>query len=116
MADFADLMKAETAKKTEQKETPPRIIEQNHPAHLPESQPTGRKQTIDTTPPQHRISQASENASIHASEHASTIALDTDLELIRKTLKLIGKEVLYVRLTPEEVSNNLFFCQAVVIL
>ncbi|SRR5258708_6004726 len=46
--------------------------------------------------------QASERASINASKHASVLALDTDIESVRKTLKLIGKEVLYVRLTPEE--------------
>lgn len=95
MADFADLMKAEKAKKAEQKQTPPRIIEQNYPAHPSETQPIEKKQSIDTT-------QASEKASIHASKHASTLALDADLETIRRTLKLIGKEVLYVRLTPEE--------------
>ena len=46
--------------------------------------------------------QASEKASIHASKHASMLSSDIDLEVIRKTLKLVGKEVLYVRLTSEE--------------
>ena len=46
--------------------------------------------------------QASNNASMNASKHASTLALDVDLKLLHKTLKLIGKEVLYVRLTQEE--------------
>src|SRR2546430_17472841 len=41
-------------------------------------------------------------ASNSASSLASTLAQDTDLEIVRKVLKLVGKEVLYVRLTPEE--------------
>ena len=41
-------------------------------------------------------------ASKQASMHASTLASNMDLETIRKTLKLVGKEVLYIRLTPEE--------------
>jgi len=49
--------------------------------------------------------QASNNASIDASKHASTLALEVDLKGIHKTLKLIGKEVLYVRLTPEEKNH-----------
>jgi len=46
--------------------------------------------------------QASEKASSHASKHASMLAGETDLATVRKTLKFIGKEVLYVRLTQEE--------------
>jgi hypothetical protein len=46
--------------------------------------------------------QASQQASTDASKHASMIASEVDLEGIRKTLKFVGKEVLYVRLTPEE--------------
>jgi hypothetical protein len=45
---------------------------------------------------------AREQASIDASKHASTLAVNTDIEVIRKIVKSIGKEVLYVRLTPEE--------------
>ncbi len=43
-----------------------------------------------------------EQASVHASKHASTQAINIDVEVIRKIVKSIGKEVLYVRLTPEE--------------
>lgn len=46
--------------------------------------------------------QASEKASKRDSMLASTLSLGIDLEDIRKTLKLVGKEVLYVRLTPQE--------------
>src|SRR5207249_802856 len=46
--------------------------------------------------------QESKHASSDASKHASTLALEADLQFIHKTLKLIGKEVLYVRLTQEE--------------
>ena len=45
---------------------------------------------------------ASEQASNDASKHASTLADEMNLETIHKTLKFIGKEVLYVRLTQEE--------------
>ncbi len=45
---------------------------------------------------------ASDDASMNASKRASTIASDEDLEHVRKILKRLGKEVLYVRLTPEE--------------
>ncbi len=61
----------------------------------------------DTEPVPHlnktdEMQQASMNASNHDSSHASTLALEADLKVIHKTLKLIGKEVLYVRLTQEE--------------
>ncbi len=45
---------------------------------------------------------ASEKASNDASKHASTLAEGIDFKAIHKTLKYIGKEVLYVRLTLEE--------------
>ena len=45
---------------------------------------------------------ASEKARNDASKHASTLAVEADLGVIHKTLKFIGKEVLYVRLTQEE--------------
>ena len=58
-------------------------------------------------PPVHAMPplQASNNASIDASKHASTQASEVDLKVVLKTLKLIGKEVLYVRLTQEEKSQ-----------
>src|SRR5260370_20090839 len=46
--------------------------------------------------------QASEKASNNASKLASTLAVEMNVATIHKTLKLIGKEVLYVRLTQEE--------------
>jgi hypothetical protein len=49
--------------------------------------------------------QASNHTSINASKHASMLALEADITVIHKTLKLIGKEVLYVRLTQEEKSQ-----------
>jgi hypothetical protein len=60
---------------------------------IPEALPS-----VQTTP----TLQASKHASIDASKHASTLVLDADSKVIYKTLKLIGKEVLYVRLTQEE--------------
>ncbi len=44
----------------------------------------------------------SKRASNIASKRASTLAKDIDFAALHKTLKLIGKEVLYVRLTQEE--------------
>jgi hypothetical protein len=67
-----------------------------------EQKPIQEKRTPVHTP--HTL-QASNSASIDASKHASTLAIEIDLKLIHKTLKLIGKEVLYVRLTPEEKSQ-----------
>ncbi len=46
--------------------------------------------------------QASEKASNDASKLARTLAVEMNVATIHKTLKLIGKEVLYVRLTQEE--------------
>ena len=49
----------------------------------------------------------SNTASKKASTHASTLANqhDNQIEAIRKTVKRIGKEVTFVRLTPEEKSQ-----------
>src|SRR2546425_13188374 len=71
---------------------PERTLLPHEPTPVQETLPT----THTTTP-----LQASEKASSNASKHASTLAGETDLETVRKTLKLIGKEVLYVRLTQE---------------
>jgi hypothetical protein len=74
---------------------------------VPTHQEQGQKplseepQTPQTTPQM----QASNHARIDASKHASTLALEADITVIHKTLKLIGKEVLYVRLTQEEKSQ-----------
>ena len=46
--------------------------------------------------------QASEKASKGASKHASTLAGEGFIEETRKILKLLGKEVIYVRSTQEE--------------
>jgi len=51
--------------------------------------------------PSERVDE-SKLASNQASLHASTLAGEADFKSILKTLKFIGKEVLYVRLTPEE--------------
>src|SRR5438067_12216179 len=80
---------------------PSRTKEQPQPEQTPLPQQTPLQENLPTTNTTTAL-QASEKASLNASKHASTLALDTDLEVIRKTLKLIGKEVLYVRLTPEE--------------
>ncbi len=46
---------------------------------------------------------AAEKAGKHASRRASTLAIQTDkVESIRRVVKRPGKEVVYVRLTPEE--------------
>src|SRR5216683_1891834 len=45
------------------------------------------------------------DASTNASKRASIMASEEDLEYVRKILKRLGKEVLYVRLTPEEKSE-----------
>ena len=63
--------------------------------HLPQQTPL--QENLPTTSTTNAM-----QASVHASKLASTLALDTDFEVIRKTLKFIGKEVLYVRLTREE--------------
>ena len=60
----------------------------SHP--LPSSEPSG-----DTEP-------ASKHESMHASEHASMRADDTVVQTIAKTLRSLGKEVIYVRSTVEE--------------
>ncbi len=52
--------------------------------------------------PGSRAAPASELASKHASSHASTLAFETILQSISKTLRLLGKEVIYVRPTAEE--------------
>ncbi|HYT42781.1 MAG TPA: hypothetical protein VEP90_10565, partial [Methylomirabilota bacterium] len=73
--------------------------------HLPEEQ-VQRLQEPELLPATTTLTgmskQASEKASKDASKHASTLAIDTDFSAVYKTLKLIGKEVLYVRLTQEE--------------
>ena len=67
-----------------------------------ERRPLPQSPVQEVTPTASTSSQASEKASVHACSHASTLARETDLEIVRKTLKFIGKEVLYVRLTQEE--------------
>ena len=62
-------------------------------------EPSTQEQSQETTT---NPLQASEKASNDASKHASTLADEMNLEPIHKTLKFIGKEVLYVRLTQEE--------------
>jgi len=60
-----------------------------------EHKPHAQERPPKTTP--HSV-QASNNAS----KLASTLAVEMDVATIHKTLKFIGKEVLYVRLTQEE--------------
>lgn len=58
----------------------------------------------DTTPPSLEPTPlVASSASRQAGKHASTLAIDTDkVESIRRVVKRPGKEVVYVRLTPEE--------------
>ena len=81
---------------------PSRTTEPAQPERKPLSQehPLLQDKLPPTLPLEDR--QASDKASLPASKHASTLAGETDLEVIRRTLKLIGKEVLYVRLTQDE--------------
>ncbi len=55
-------------------------------------------------PPKKRVStRENKPSSTHASNRASTIAIESDrVEAIRKVVKRPGKEVVYVRLTTEE--------------
>lgn len=69
------------------------------PASLPDHQDNEQRKISVPTPPEPKNT---EQASYLASKHASTLATETDFTAIHKTLKLIGKEVLYVRLTQEE--------------
>src|SRR5260221_423176 len=74
----------------------------------PKEEPNLVQKQPSVTPPVHKpnLSRArdvaSTDASMIASKRASTIASEEDLEHVRKILKRLGKEVLYVRLTPEE--------------
>ena len=69
------------------------------PASLPDHQNDEQKKTSVPAPSEPK---KTEQASYPASKHASMLATDADFVAIHKTLKLLGKEVLYVRLTQEE--------------
>ena len=73
------------------------------PAEQPDrNTPSLQVETPELENRQNERNNASKLASTQASNHDSKLASDIDLEIIRKTLKLVGKEVLYVRLTQEE--------------
>lgn len=75
---------------------------------------TSRKETLKTTPSKEhspinspvekKKDNVSNSTSSHASIHASTLASIQDdiVETIRKTVKQVGKDTLFVRLTPGE--------------
>lgn len=101
-------VQAETDKPTPQavKETPkepkkhPHItVEKESPKPIPnlEHSPTG-------LPVEKKNDTVSSNDSNHARAHASTLASIQDdiVETIRKTVKQVGKDTLFVRLTPDE--------------
>lgn len=90
---------------------PPTKASESSPLPVSEPQPhleieqhpePGQPQYHDTLIPVQETQEASLNASKHDSSHASTLAQDIEIKALLKTLKLIGKEVLYVRLTQEE--------------
>ncbi len=70
----------------------------------PELQPSVKKQTGGHTAPKPVVSKAHSKSSSNESKHASTISNTQEelIETLRKTVKRLGKEVTYVRLTPEE--------------
>ena len=73
----------------------------------PKKENKPRQQTPASTPVQKSTSavkRESNTASKQASSNASTLANNqaTNVESIRKTVRRIGKEVTFVRLTPEE--------------
>ncbi|SRR6266508_3219271 len=73
-----------------EKETPTAIPNSEHsPVNLPG---TKKNDTVNS------------NDSNHANTHASTLAniQDDTVETIRKTVKQVGKDTLFVRLTPDE--------------
>ena len=61
----------------------------------------GPRRTLATT---NENRQSQHEASLHASKHASMLANHPDalIETIRKTVKQIGKETTFLRITPEE--------------
>ena len=61
--------------------------------------PTHTRELLKKT---NKEKQESMQASNSASKLASTLASETDVMLVHKVLKQVGKEVLYVRLTQEE--------------
>src|SRR3989442_4913806 len=67
-----------------------------------ERRPLPQSPVLEVTPTASTSSQASEKPSVHARKHASTLARATDLEIVRQTFKIIGKEVSYVRVTQLE--------------
>ncbi len=66
------------------------------------SRQTGVSQTQPLSEPNSITVPASKQESMLASSHASTLADDTILPTIAKTLRSLGKEVIYVRSTLEE--------------
>jgi hypothetical protein len=75
------------------------------PGYQRDNQPE-TKETSTSTPKTEQMqpvqNEIKEKASEHASMHASTLASDDLIEETRKMLKLLGKEVVYVRSTLEE--------------
>ena len=84
------------------------------PGTHPPAQPAKREkeeihypETPKQSPPKHVKSQTNQDTSLHASNEASnhanmSLSPTTFLEDIRKAVKRVGKEVTFVRLTPEE--------------
>jgi hypothetical protein len=66
---------------------------------LPQQPLSPKNGTAQNDIPHHNESMQS---SMHASLHASTLAENEHIQTIVKTLRLVGKEVLYVRSTIEE--------------
>ena len=76
-------------------------------ARRPKEAPSpAQPKTVRSRPPASKIdNQQSQNiSSVHASNHTSMLANHPDMliETIRKTVKQIGKETTFLRLTPEE--------------
>lgn len=76
-------------------------------AGVPEIKHRKKKEEASPPPEQpapQKQAEAAKQTSKHESNHASTLARTHDgmLESVRKTVKEVGKEIVYVRLTPAE--------------
>lgn len=85
-------------------EDPKKAPEKVESNHVEKKSPTPVPSTPNIQTIQKPTKPASDSASTLASKHASPLANNDDnvVEHIRKTLKRVGKDVTFVRLTPEE--------------
>jgi hypothetical protein len=82
------------------------LLEEPKKAPPPEESPPVKQTPKPSAPVQRQqeTKKVNDKDSKKASMHASTLAPNHEefIELIRKTVKRVGKEVIYVRLTPDE--------------